>query len=211
MLNSVAGMRRNIHWINLLLLGWVLVAPRIANAQFAFEVTINSPQTGDAIQGVIPIIGSAAVDGFNSYQLVFSHRDDPTETWFVIESSDVPINNGILGEWDTSNITDGTYQVRLNVIREEEEPIVVLVEGLRVRNYTPIETDTPGPTRTESPDETAAPSKTPMSVTPTELPLNQAELTQREIRGSITIGVVGSLFIFIFLGLYAVIKRRERI
>lgn len=205
----MVGMHRNILWFVLLYLGWVLNAPSVANAQFAFEVTINSPQAGEAIQGVIPIIGSAAVDGFISYQLTFSHRDDPTETWFVIANSDDAVSNGILGEWDTSNITDGTYQVKLFVQRENEEPIVILVEGLRVRNYTPIETDTPGPIKTTSPDETAAPSETTLPVTPTQLPPNQAELTAREIRRSFMGGILGTLLIFLALGFYSVLRGRR--
>lgn len=210
MLNSMAGMRRKIHWFVSLLLGWVLTAPGVVEAQFAFEVRIDSPQTGEAVQVVIPVNGSAAVDGFISYQLAFSHRDDPTETWFVIKNSDDATNNGILGEWETSNITDGIYQVRLTVQRENEEPIVVLVEGLRVRNYTPIETETPGPTATAAPGETAAPSKTPVTITPTDFPINRAELSTREIRTSFSTGTVGAILVFLIFGFYAGLRRRMR-
>lgn len=210
MLNSMAGMRRKIHWFVSLLLGWVLTAPGVVEAQFAFEVRIDSPQTGEAVQGVIPVNGSAAVDGFISYQLAFSHRDDATETWFVIANSNDVITGGILGEWDTSNITDGTYQLRLIVQRENEDPIVVLIEGLRVRNYTPIETETPGPTQTAAPGETAVPSKTPLPITPTDLPMNQAELSAREIRASFSAGTLGAIFVFLVLGIYAALRRRMR-
>ena len=205
----MVGMRRKIHWFILLHLSWVLAVPSNVIAQFAFQVMIDSPQAGEAVQGVVPVRGTSAVDGFISYQLAFSHSDDPTETWFVLANSADAINNGILGEWDTSNITDGTYQLRLIVQRENEDSIVVLVEGLRVRNYTPIETETPGPTKTPAPGETAAPSETPLPITPTDLPVNPAELSAREIRASTLAGIVIAGFILLILGFKVVLQRRR--
>jgi hypothetical protein len=207
----MAGMHRKIHWFILLYLSWVLIVPSDANAQFAFQVAIDSPQAGEAVQGVVPVSGTSAVDGFISYQLAFSHSEDPTETWFVLANSADEINNDVLGEWDTSNITDGTYQLRLIVQRDNEEPIVVFVEELRVRNYTPIETETRGPTKTPAPGETAAPSKTPLPITPTDFPVNPAILAAREIRASILAGIAIASLILLILGVKVVLHRRRTI
>ena len=78
--------------------------------------------------------------------------------------------------WDTTTLTDGNYDLQLIIEREDEEPLVYNILGLRVRNYSLIETNTPAPTNTAAPDEAATsiptitPAPTQVRPTPTPLP-----------------------------------------
>jgi len=115
-------------------------------------VTINAPRPGEALQGLFPISGSSSVEGFISTELVFTYADDPTNTWFLIYESDQPVSNSVFVHWDTTRIIDGIYDLRLIVDRTPGNPITVTIPGVRVRNYTPIETDTPTSLSSESPN-----------------------------------------------------------
>ena len=192
-----------------LYLSWLVVSPAHAYAQFAFQVTITSPHSGEGVQGIVSVRGTAAVDGFIEYQLEFSLSENLIETWFIITKSSQAVEEDILGEWDTSNLTDGNYRLRLVVQREKEEPIIIFAERIRVRNYTPIETNTPGPSPTAFPGQTAAPTETPVPATPTSLPANRAELTSGQISASFITGIGATLLLFLFVGLYSALKRRR--
>ena len=203
------AMRRLTLWLICLYLSWAVASPAHVFAQFAFQVTITSPQSGDAVQGIVPVIVTSTVDGFIAYQLAFSLSESQTETWFLITESKVAVKGDILGEWDTSNLTDGNYQLRLVVQRESENSILIFAERIRVRNYTPVETNTPGPSPTALPGQTSVPTETTMAATPTSLPPNSAELTSSQIGTSFFTGIGAVLLLFLFVGLYSSLKQRS--
>ncbi len=109
-----------------------------------------------------------AASGFSSAELLFSYADNPTGTWFLIQSiSELPVD-GPLAQWDTTTISDGSYTLRLVIRLADGSEIEQSVAGLRVRNYTPIETETPTPsTPTIAPVIVGTSTPTP---TPTQLP-----------------------------------------
>jgi hypothetical protein len=113
----------------------------------------------------------------------------------------------VLGEWDTSQVTDGEYHLRLTVFLDNGNQIDVLVPGLRVRNYTPIETPTPAavpvlPTRTLLP---ASPFPFPAAATP--LPPDPAVLTSERLRVVLGYGALGMLTVFLLLAVYLSARR----
>ena len=186
-------------------------------------VILGTPLPGQALQGVIVITGNTAVPGFTAAELAFSYADDPTDTWFLIASSTTPVENGPLADWDTSTITDGDYALRLTVTFADTTQISLSVTGLRVRNYTSIETDTPTPPPpsatplpgtplppTASPTATALPSATLPPPTPTPLPTNPAVLSLKDIGTTLGTGAgigIGGLGL---LGLYLYLRQTLR-
>jgi hypothetical protein len=180
---------------------------------------ITAPLTGQALQGSVPVLGRTRMPGFEHAELGFTYQDDPRQTWFLIKSFDEPDSEGLLADWDTTTLTDGVYQIRLVVYREDgRPPVEVIVPRLRVRNYTPIETDTPAPTATPQPGDTPLPSPTPsptatsIPLTATPLPTNAAMISTSEVRASMGKGilVVGLAFALggIYLGLHRFLRRR---
>lgn len=177
---------------------------------------ILMPLTGQAVQGKIPVIVFTAIQGFQSAELYFGYTDDQTGTWFLIVQNSQPLMGTEIGTWDTSLITDGNYNLRLVVLLEDGTKVNVLVKGLRVRNYSPIETSTPTPvtpTATLAPGEMPTATATPIpttTATPTPLPTNPAEMTNGQITKSLSKGAIGAVFVFVILGVYILIKQGGR-
>ncbi len=171
-------------------------------------IKILSPVQGDVLQGVVTILGTSELDGFQSSELDFSYSDDTTGTWFLITTNAQPVNEDVIATWDTTTITDGTYSLRLRVFLTDGSFQDANVLDLRVRNYTAIETPTPALTAvqpTSTPTATEMPTPFP---TPTSQPPNPVIVTQTEISNSIVWGGLGAVFLLILLGIYLAIRRK---
>ncbi len=168
-------------------------------------VEILSPAPGQALQGVVLVQGTAAGEGFQFATLSFSYSQDPTGSWFEVTRIAVPVRGGNLALWDTTALTDGDYALRLTLFYDSGEPQSQVTTGLRVRNYSAIETDTPAPTFTARPDVTASPTPSPRPtasrLTPTPLPTNPAQITTDRLAGSLLQGALVALAGFAGLGL----------
>ena len=176
---------------------------------------IQSPGGGEALQGVVSVSGTSIVPGFRSAEVAFAYQEDPTHTWFSIQQSAQPVENGVLASWDTTTIADGTYQLRLQVVLEDGQVLENLVAGLRVRNYSRVETSTPAspaarqatvtPTPTPLPDFQAAPKNN------LPQPTNPAQLDRFDLQRS---ALGGTLIVFsallvglLYLAVRALIRR----
>jgi len=188
---------RVIHLLLSLMLS--LLTPNVTdtNPRRAFQldqVVITAPLPGQALQGDIVITGNTSVEGFLASEISFGYSGDPTDTWFSIHYSTVSVENDLLTHWDTTTITDGDYTLRLVIDMADGSQITLIVPGLRVRNYTPVETDTPTPLPpsattgpgtpvppSATPSMTPIPSATPPPPTPTPLPTNPAIISEKDI------------------------------
>lgn len=179
-------------------------------------VSIDAPVPGGALQGVVEIRGTILVEGFQSVQISFAYQSDPTNTWFLIGQSDVPVEAAVLASWDTTTISDGNYHLRLQVFLTDGRVLESQVSGVRVRNYTTMETSTPAPVEPAKPDPTAqiqptmtftplpdfqAPERTP-AVKAT----NPAQVTWEHLRSSISQGVIVVVGVLCAAGLYAALR-----
>jgi len=178
------------------------------------SANIENPVAGQVVQGSVIIRGNTGTEGFQSYEVDFSYVNDLTQTWFLIQESTTPIEDGVLAVWDTSTITDGEYSLRLLINQIDGTQLEALVTGLRVRNYSPNETDTPTPTlpyitiipglATASPTPwyTPSPTLTPHPMTPTPLPTNPAEITSLQMALTLGKGAGFSIGLLAILGAY---------
>ncbi|HEY43202.1 MAG TPA: hypothetical protein G4O11_04390 [Anaerolineae bacterium] len=141
-----------------------LMLPLQVNAQAPGYADITYPQSGEAIFGLVTIEGSADHPSFVSYELSFAHQPNPEDTWFPIMGPiQTPVSEGRLGIWDTTGITDGTYQLRLRVWLKNGIALEAFVQELRIRNTIPTETPT-------AIMQVAIPSPSPPTLTPTPRP-----------------------------------------
>lgn len=172
---------------------------------------ILSPRPSQAIQGSVPIIVNTAVEGLISVELSFAYSQDATNTWFPLAQGDQAVSNEALILWDTSTISDGVYTLRLIVSQSDGSQNTVVVPSLRVRNYSPIETDTPTPilpTETPPPGDTPiptsaqTPTQTPIPSSPTPLPRNPAELARQDVFASAGKGALAIAGLFALVILY---------
>jgi hypothetical protein len=180
---------------------------------------ITSPLGGQALQGSHPIEGSIPIAGFAGAELSFAYQADATQTWFLIaELIQIP-DGPVLAQWDTTTITDGIYTLRLVVTNVDGSRSSAIVTGLRVRNYSPVETITPTavtPSATPEPGDTPVPSATlvptltPVPSTSTPLPPNPAQIDQLDILLTMGKGALAILGFLCVLGLYQTIKGHLR-
>jgi hypothetical protein len=217
MLNSIVAMRAKAILSYFLYLTAYLGLIAANPFQGTLEATIDSPLPGEAVQGLVQIKGNTLIEDFSAYELAFSFKTDVTETWFLITQSQTPVSDAVLGEWDTSVLSDGNYVLRLIVYRVETSPIVILVEGIRVRNYSPIETETPAasaititPTLLEIAPGTPTPTRTRLPLkTPTALAKNPAEINPQDISSSIQRGAIVTVVLLGILGLHTFFRNRQ--
>jgi len=191
-----------------LFFGMFLASPvLVRNAQFGDPVIV-APRPGDVLQGVVTIAGSSDFTGFVSAEVSFTYADDPTGTWFLIAMNSQPVFNDRLAIWDTTVITDGDYVLRLRVYLTDGSSREALVSGLRVRNYTPVETPTPMALAPEAtPLSTITPTATPFP-TPTALPRNPAALAPTDVSASILYGGLAAILTFVIVGIYLWLRRK---
>lgn len=183
-------------------------------------VAILSPSRGQALQGSVPIVANTAVDGFKSAELTFSYARNPTNTWFFIAEMTETASEGRIADWDTTTLTDGNYTLRLVITVQDGSTITATVPGLRIRNYTPIETATstlPAPSATSAPGDTPVPTATlvpspsPIPLTSTPLPPNPAQVSPHELSVSLAQGVLAAVTFFAVFGLVLVLRRRAKV
>jgi hypothetical protein len=182
------------------------------------SIFIQSPREGQALQGVELIEGKIRGEGFLKGTIHFSYSDSPAQdrTWFYI--ADIEGENqdssqtAFLVEWDTTQITDGNYDLRLVAEYSGEAAIFELVTGLRIRNHTPVETGTPAPTFQGEDAQTPLPSSaTPAPEnTPTQLPPNPAEVRATDLQRVLLISGIAVAGIFFVGMIYWYLYSRTR-
>ncbi len=192
----------------IIFMAWMFINAGSVYAQVENGAVITSPTSGEAVQGLVPILGSTDLPGFVTSEVAFGYAGETTSTWFLISTIDHPVLSGLLATWDTTSITDGNYVVRLRVHLNDGSMRELTVPNLRVRNYTLVETPTPEPTAVKPtllPTLTLTPTQFP---TPTLLPTNQAVLTPTDVTMSIGIGGLGAIVLFSILGIYLWLRRK---
>jgi hypothetical protein len=106
---------------------------------------ITTPQSGSSVRGSVQITGSALHPSFLRYELYFTV--EPGENWvFIGEARTNPVNNGVLGTWETGGLPDGNYSLRLRVVRQDGNYDEGFARNIVVANTTP-----PTPTPTDTP------------------------------------------------------------
>ena len=163
---------------------------------------ITEPGQGQAVTGIITIFGTASHPAFQSFDLAFSFDPDPTDTWFPMgEALDTPVVDGRLAIWDTTQITDGVYRIRLRVNVDGSPPFETVVSDIRVRNYTPTETPPPEAV-------TAEPAATPVATLEQE-PETPVE-TPNRFTAALRTGIFLGLFLMLATAAYSRLAPRVR-
>ena len=121
-------------------IGAALIAAPVRLPAALGTATIADPQPGQALRGVVLIRGTAQQPAFDHYEVSFSYEPNPTADWFAIEAAgSSPVQNGQLASWDTTQIADGAYQLRLRVFSSDGgAPLEFVTAGLAVANSVPL-------------------------------------------------------------------------
>lgn len=157
-----------------LLVGITLLQPPTA-ARAApprqFEGAISAPRANSPLQGLVSIQGTANHPEFWKYEVRVAlglNPNAPDESWIRVLVSEQRVTNGQLAVWDTTAVPDGSYILRLRVVRLDGNWQDFDVSPITVANSVPVvpPTNTPvPPTATVPETPTVAASFTP-SATP---------------------------------------------
>ena len=121
---------------------------------------ITSPQDRDMVRGLLVIKGTATHPSFWKYEVHYAPEPNPTDQWMLVgDVHEAQVTDGRLEAWDTSLVSDGTYSLRLRVVRVDGNYQEYYVRQISVVNAQPTET----PTATPTPEAT----RTPLPPTPT--------------------------------------------
>src|SRR5258706_5072500 len=160
-----------------------------ASAQTQGVAVITSPLDGAILNGVVAFTGTATHPQFLRYELAFAYSPNPTNPWFPLQA---PVNtqvvNEIIGRWDTAQISDGLYSLRLRVYYSDTAYLEAFVQNVRVQNATPTaeviapETPTPPVAITLPPLATATATPTAPGI---ELPPTSTALAGGDANGGL--------------------------
>jgi hypothetical protein len=181
-----------------------------------FQVTerpqVASPVPGDVLMGKVNIKGSTDVLDFQSAEVSFRYEDDSSDAWYLIQQGSDPVKDGILAIWDTTTIADGTYRLRVSVTLSDNRTAEVIIPNLRVRNYSPVETATPGLSTnpTGKPTEIKPTATLAVYPTPTDLPENPAQVDSMRLSFSLVRGAAFAVIFFVLLGIYLGLRAIRR-
>ncbi len=194
---------------------------------------ITSPADNDVVRGVVSIVGSAVHPAFDRYELAYAVEPvTSNEQWIGIgEVGREQVVNGELAKWDTTILPDGSYSLRLRVVRNDGNYSEIEVKHVVVANAVPTETPTPSasptptvtptplpPTPTivielPTPDATATPRVLTVTETlptpkPTAegLPIPKVKLDASPLKSACLLGAGGMLVIFLFFGFLSAIR-----
>ncbi len=182
----------------------------------AYQITehpqVVSPNPGDVLIGKVNVTGSTDVLDFQSAEVSFRYEGDAGNTWYLIQQSSDPVKDGILAVWDTSTIADGSYRLRVSVILSDNRTAEVVIPNLRVRNYSTVETATPGLPAglTVQPTQIKPTSTVAVYATPTSLPDNPVQVTSLKLALSLVQGAAFAVVCFILLGIYLALRAIRR-
>jgi len=92
------------------------VAPRTPDSSGCSNptATISSPSSGDQVQGLVEVRGSASIPNFAFYKIEI-RAGNSSANWQVITAGTEPKLEDLLGVWDTSLVINGVYLLQLVV------------------------------------------------------------------------------------------------
>jgi hypothetical protein len=179
------------------------------------QVKVSAPIAGEALQGQIAILGTTALEGFQSFEVAYTYQQDTTNTWFLLYQGKEAVEDGELAVWDTTTISDGIYRLRVMVYLSDGRAVQTVVSGLRVRNYSPIETATAAHNAQTDGASTPTPAdyvpegagRTPeQDLTNPGYLGNPAGLGVTDLSSTMALGGLIALGLFVLLGLYLVVR-----
>jgi hypothetical protein len=156
---------RRAVWLGLVI-ALASLRPGAVRAQDQGVAVITSPLEGAILSGLVPVTGTATHPQFQRYELSFAYSPNPTDTWFPLGSpAGTQVVNEIIGRWDTTQITDGVYTLRLRVYFSDTAYLEAFVTNIRVQNSAPTQ---PAPVTTaETPTPPDVDITLPATSTPT--------------------------------------------
>ncbi len=119
---------------------------------------IAQPAQNAAVRGEVQIVGSATHPQFQRYELYFAPWPPSDQSWvFIGDAHFNPVQLGLLGTWDSRSVTDGTYGLRVRVVKQDGNYLDSEPRTVEVANTRQVASPTP-----EVAEATVEPLPTPV-------------------------------------------------
>lgn len=96
------------------------------------QIMITFPEPGDEVSGTVEITGTANVPNFGFFKYEVAPMG--SQNWATISAERDPKVNEVLGQWNTSALTNGFYFLRLVITDNVGVPLEPCVIAVRVVN-----------------------------------------------------------------------------
>jgi len=158
--------------IALVILALTLLLVLTAHAQETTDpnANISWPPPVYVLSGEVEIRGTVNVANMTNYFLEFRTLDDNLEAEDTPPipatlPSSTPVQDGVIGVWDTTQVTDGLYELWLTVNVSGGQAVQHIVSPLRIENepppfVIPATQAAPQPVTTEEPAAASGPTAT---------------------------------------------------
>lgn len=94
------------------------------------QLNLTFPQPGDEISGAIELTGTVNIPNFGFYK--YEVAPAGSDTWATISAGRTTVNAGSLGNWNTTALTPGDYQLRLVAIDNQGTALPACVIPVRI-------------------------------------------------------------------------------
>jgi hypothetical protein len=132
---------------------------------------ITSPAPGSGVGGPVPVIGTAAIDSFQRYELYYKQEPNGDDAYIYFDGDTRQVTNGQLGVWQTGDLAPGTYTIRLRVVKADGNYSEHFAPNVSVNLQPSTPTPTSTPEEEAAEEENTGPTPTPIPIdTPTPVP-----------------------------------------
>ncbi len=107
-------------------------SPTLAGTQGCIpdQVDITAPKGGTEIQGTVDIQGTVNIPDFGFYK--YEVAPAGSDAWATISAGRDKVINGSLGQWDTTVLSPGDYQLRLVVTDNQGRALSPCIITIRI-------------------------------------------------------------------------------
>lgn len=98
------------------LLATLIFGTGALSAQVQGTASITSPANGATLTGSVTVQGTATANNFQFYKLEFAPSATPDNVSVIGALVTTPVTSGALGTWNTTQVPDGQYVLRLTVV-----------------------------------------------------------------------------------------------
>ncbi len=113
---------------------------------------ISSPGPGAAINGDVPILGTAIIDSFQKYELHYKQEPSGDDAFIYFAGGTAPVVNGQVGVWSAGGLPPGVYSIRLRVVKADGNYAEYFAPNLSVNQAAPTATPTETPSENRHAD-----------------------------------------------------------
>ncbi|MFB0545558.1 MAG: transglycosylase domain-containing protein, partial [Anaerolineae bacterium] len=136
------------------------------------QVAIFQPGSGQVVEGVVSVVGRVQMADFSHYVVEYGIGPNPIGWGQVSPPNPVPVEGGLLAQWDTRGLRNGVHSLRVVAFDRRGGSVEARV-WVTVNNPSPTVVYTPRPTGfalTEVPTFPSISAPTPIWVVPTKGP-----------------------------------------